>query len=135
MSIKYVKVQRNITTGTTPGIRYLARIFRTGNINLEELCNEVAYATSFPQPDVMGVVKALEIAISTHILNGEAVKLGILGMFAPGIKATAKTSLAQVDATTIRRAYCRFYPSTTFMDSLSKVSFEEADTDITGLQP
>ncbi|MDR1847103.1 MAG: hypothetical protein LBR17_03185 [Bacteroidales bacterium] len=135
MSIKYVKVQRNISTGTTPGVRYLARIFRSGNITIEQLAAEISEATTVSFPDVLASVKALEIIISRHVLNSEAVKLGMLGMFAPGIKATAKSTLAQVDPTTIQRAYCRFYPSATFMNQLDKASFEEANLDITGLQP
>jgi predicted histone-like DNA-binding protein len=134
MSIKYVKVQRNIYTGATPGTRYLARIFRVSNIDMDELATEISEATTVSFPDVLAALKALEIIISRHVLNGEAVKLNVLGMFAPGIKATAKTTLAQVDATTIKRAYCRFYPSPIFMKKLEKASFEEADLDITGLQ-
>jgi predicted histone-like DNA-binding protein len=134
MSIEYVKVQRNIHVGTTPGTRYLARIFRKGNVTLEQLCEEISYATTMSEPDVLGVIKALEIAVSQHILNGEGVKLGRSGSFLRGIQATAKTTLAQVDASTIKRAYCRFYPSAKFMDDLSKVGFEEANLDITGLQ-
>ncbi|MDR0789656.1 MAG: hypothetical protein LBO06_02535 [Bacteroidales bacterium] len=134
MSIKFVKVQRNIHTGANPGTRYLARIFRVSNITTEKLAVEISEATTVSAPDVLAALKALEIIVSRHILNGEAVKLDILGMFAPGIKATAKTTLAQVDASTIKRAYCRFYPSPDFMKQLAKASFEEANLDITGLQ-
>jgi predicted histone-like DNA-binding protein len=134
MSIKYVKVMRNLHVGTTPGTRYWARIFRKGDVTLDKIALEISNATTVSYPDVLAALKAFEIQVSAHITNGEAVKLGILGMFAPGIQATAKTTLAQVDATTIKRAYCRFYPSAKFKNDLSKAGFEEADLDITGLQ-
>ncbi|MDR1006001.1 MAG: hypothetical protein LBL74_03975 [Bacteroidales bacterium] len=134
MSIKYVKVMRNINVGASPGVQYLARIFRKGNISQEQIAQEIAEATTLSYPDTLAVLKALEIHVSAHILNGEAIKFGVLGMFAPGIKATAKASLALVDESTIKRAYCRFYPSVDFKKSLDKATFEEADLDITGLQ-
>ncbi|MDR0790648.1 MAG: hypothetical protein LBO06_07615 [Bacteroidales bacterium] len=134
MSIKYVKVQRNIHTGANPGTRYLARIFRTNNVTLDQLAREISDATTVSYPDTLAALKALEIHVSAHVLSGEAVKLGLLGMFAPVIHATAKTTLAQVDASTIKRATCRFYPAVTFKDALDKVAFEEANLDITGLQ-
>ena len=134
MSIKYVRVMRNIHIGASPGIRYMARIFRKGNITIDQLAKEIADATTITYPDVLAVLKAFEIHISAHIANGEAVKLGVLGMFAPAIKATAKTTLSQVDATTIKRAFCRFYPSVKFKNDISKTGFEEVNLDITGLQ-
>jgi predicted histone-like DNA-binding protein len=134
MSIKYVKVQRNIHTGSNPGTRYLARIFRINNVTIDQIAKEISDATTVSYPDVLAALKAFEIHVSDHITNGEAVKFGILGMFAPGITATAKTTLAQVDASTIKRGYCRFYPSVAFKDSINKAGFEEANLDITGLQ-
>jgi predicted histone-like DNA-binding protein len=109
-------------------------VFRTNNVTLDAIAKEISDATTVSYPDTLAALKAFEIHVSKHVLNGEAVKLGILGMFAPGIKATAKTTLAQVDATTIKRGYCRFYPSVDFKNAMDKASFVEADLDITGLQ-
>ncbi|MDR0789233.1 MAG: hypothetical protein LBO06_00400 [Bacteroidales bacterium] len=134
MSIKIVKVRREIHTGATPGTRYLNRVFRTGNAKLDDIASEIEQATTVSYSDVLAVLKALEITVSRHVLNGEGVKLGLLGAFLPGIKATAKTTLAQVDVSTIQRAYCRFYPSSHFKEKLDKATFEELNLDITGLQ-
>src|SRR5574344_551787 len=135
MAMDYIRVQRNIHTGATPGTKYLARIYRKGNISVDNLASEIAEATTMSYPDVLGVLKALEITISRHILNGEGVKLDILGSFLPAISAKAQATLDKVTSESIRKARCRFYPSAKFMTQLAKVGFNLADLTVHGYQP
>src|SRR5574344_12765 len=135
MAMDYVRIQRNIHTGATPGTKYLARIYRKGNISMDSLCTEISEATTMSYPDVLGVLKALEIIISRHVLNGEGVRLDLLGSFVPSIHATAKTALADVTPETIRKAACRFFPSVKFKTQLTKTGFNLVDLTVHGYQP
>lgn len=135
MAINYVRVKRDIRTGFSPGDKYLAQIFRSSDVSMDELCTEISQATTVGYPDVLACLKALEINISRHILAGRAVKFSLLGSFIPGIKAKAMDELEEVTSSTIVRAKCRFYPSPTFMRDLAKTSFVLKDLDIKGLQP
>lgn len=132
--IKYVKVLKKINVGAAPGMKYLARLFRGNDVTLDQLCQEITESTTLSYPDVLACIKSFEINISKHIQNGSSVKLGILGAFIPKIKATAMDTLEEVDATTIKSASCRFYPSVDFKRSLAKASFVEADLNIKGIQ-
>ena len=132
--IKYVRVKKLIQTGANPGQKYLARIFRGNDVSMDQLCQEITESTTVSYPDVLACLKALEISISRHVLNGSAVKLGYLGSFIPAIKATAMDDLDMVDASTIKMARCRFYASPEFKRSLAKTSFSEANLEIKGLQ-
>lgn len=132
--IKYVKVQRNIQVGADPGIKFLARLFRSNDVSINQLCDEISESTTVSYPDVLACLKALEITVSRHILNGSAVKLGYLGSFIPSIKVKVQDTLAMVDASTIQSARCRFYPSPIFKNQLAKTSFSEANLEIKGLQ-
>ncbi len=132
--IRYIKVTKKIVTGQNQGMKFFARLFRGNDVSIDQLCQEIVESTTLSYPDVLACLKALEINISRHIQNGSAVKFNILGSFIPKIKATAMGTLEEVDATTIKAASCRFYPSTKFKDSLSKVAFSEVDLNIKGLQ-
>lgn len=132
--IKYVKVERKISTGSNPGQKFLARIFRGNDVTIDQLCQEISEGTTLSYPDVLACLKALEINVSRHVQNGSAVKFNILGAFIPKIRATAMDTPKEVDASTIRYATCRFYPSVTFRRNLSKTSFQEVDLEIAGLQ-
>lgn len=134
MAISYVRVKRKITTGSNPGDKYLASIFRESDVSLNDLCVEISQSTTVSYPDVLACLKALEINISRHILNGRAVKFPLLGSFIPSIKATAKDTLEEVDVSSIKKARCRFYPSPAFMYDLSKTSFNLRDLEVKGYQ-
>lgn len=123
-----------IATGATPGMKYLAQIFRSNDVTIDQLCQEITESTTLSYPDVLACLKALEINISRHIQNGSAVKFNILGAFIPSIRVEAKDTLEEVDASTIRFAKCRFFPSVNFKRNLAKVAFVEADLNIKGLQ-
>ena len=132
--IKYVKVKRLIQVGANPGQKYLARIFRSNDVTMDQLCEEISESTTVSYPDVLACLKALEITVSRHVMNGEAVKFAYLGYFIPAIKAKAMDELNMVDASTIKAFRCRFYPSPEFKRSLSKTGFAEANLEIKGLQ-
>ncbi|MFA7081661.1 MAG: HU family DNA-binding protein [Bacteroidales bacterium] len=132
--IKFVKVQRNIQVGATPGIKFLARLFRGNDVSMDQLCQEITESTTVSYPDVLACLKSLEITVSRHIQNGSAVKLNYLGSFIPSIKVKAQTNLESVDASTIQSAKCRFYASPDFKRSLAKTGFAEANLEIKGLQ-
>ncbi|MCK9163533.1 MAG: hypothetical protein M0O93_04210 [Bacteroidales bacterium] len=132
--IKYVKVQRLIPVGANPGLKFLARLFRSNDVTMDQLCQEISESTTVSFPDVLACLKALEITVSRHIMNGEAVKFAYLGSFIPAIKAKVQDALEDVDASTIKTVRCRFYPSPDFKRSLAKTSLAEANLDMKGLQ-
>ena len=132
--IRYVRVERKINTGQNPGTKFLARLFRSNDVSIDQICGEIAESTTLSYPDVLACLKAFEINIAKHVQNGSAVKFNILGAFIPKIKATAMETLEEVDASTIKNFSCRFYPSVDFKRSLAKANFVEADLNIKGIQ-
>lgn len=133
MAIEYVKVKRNILLGNNPGERYVARLFRGQDMDLDMIAESISNSTTVSFADVLATLKALETEISKAILNGNAVKLGYLGAFIPSIKAKSQLDVDKVDANTITRFSCRFYPSQKFKHNLKMVKFQEVDLKIKGL--
>ncbi|MBR5254221.1 MAG: hypothetical protein IKV46_04185 [Bacteroidales bacterium] len=131
--IKYVKVKRNILLGENPGERYVARLFRGQDVNLDTIAETISNSTTVSFSDILAVLKALEMEISRAVLSGSAVKLGYLGSFFPTISAKSQPEAEKVDATTIKKFSCRFLPSSSFKHSLAKVKYQEADIEVKGL--
>ena len=132
--IRYVRVERKINTGQNPGTKFLARLFRSNDVSIDQICGEIAESTTLSYPDVLACLKAFEINIAKHVQNGSAVKFNILGAFLPKIKAIAMATPEEVDASTIKSVSCRFYPSVDFKRNLAKANFVEADLNIKGIQ-
>ena len=108
--INYVKVKRNILVGNNPGERYVARLFRGQDVDLDTIAESISNSTTITYADVIATLKALEIEISKAILNGSAVKLNYLGSFIPTINAKSQLEIDTCDASSIKRFSCRFYP-------------------------
>ncbi len=132
MAINFVKVKRNINFGENPGERFVARLYRGQDISIERIATDISESTTIGYPDVIACLKAMEMHISKHILDGSAVKLGYLGSFIPQISAKSQESSDLVDASTIKKVSCRFLPSATFKHSLAKCKFQETDLVVKG---
>ncbi len=133
MSVNYVKVKRMVHVGENPGEKFMARLWRNQDINLDTIAEEISNSTTMNYADVIGVVKALEQQISKYIMNGSAVKLGMLGSFVPAISAKACESADDVTNESIKRVKCLFKPSVKFRNLLAKASLKEKDLTVKGL--
>ena len=131
--VNYVKVKRDIHTGNNPGERYLARLVRNQDIDLDSIAESISNSTTISYADVIATLKALEIEISKAILNGSAVKLNYLGSFIPQMNAKSQLDIDTCDASSITRYSCRFYPSTKFKHNLKQAKFAEKNMEIKGL--
>ena len=65
MAIKYVKVKRTINVGDNPGEKFLARIYRGQDVEIDQIASEISEATTVTHPDVLACLKALEFHISS----------------------------------------------------------------------
>ena len=131
--VNYVKVKRDIHTGNNPGERYLARLVRNQDIDLDSIAESISNSTTISYADVIATLKALEIEISKAILNGSAVKLNYLGSFIPQMNAKSQLDIDTCDASSITRYSCRFFPSTKFKHNLKQAKFGEKNMEIKGL--
>jgi predicted histone-like DNA-binding protein len=123
----YVKSKRSLWIKGAKEERYMARIFRGSNVTLDVIAKEISHATSVSYPDVVAALKAFEIHVSNHVLQGNAVFFGTLGAFIPKIKSTAVATADEVDAQSIKKVTCRFFPSVSFKNTLKGVTLEYKD--------
>ncbi|MDD4528414.1 MAG: HU family DNA-binding protein [Bacteroidales bacterium] len=132
--MRFVIVQRMIVVGLTPGMKFLARIFRNEPVDFERIAEEISENSTMSSGDVMGVLRQLEKVIMLHILDGTTVKLGALGTFSAIINATACATKEEVKASTIKRVWINFRPSVAFSKRLKDTKTHIVDLDIKGLQ-
>jgi predicted histone-like DNA-binding protein len=131
--MRFVIVRRRIAVGTTPGIKYLARIFRNEPIEFDRIAGEIADITTVSEPDIMAVLMSLEKVIKRHTIDGTTVKLGALGYFEPTISAKAVDTPDEVTIDTIRSLGVNFCPSVKFRKELKDAKAKFVNLDIKGL--
>ena len=125
--INFIKTKRPMYIKGVKEDRYVASIYRSTDTSLDSIAKEISHATSVSYPDVLAALKAFEIHVAAHVLEGSAVKFVTLGAFIPALRSKAVASLDDVDADTVKRVTCRFYPSVAFRNQLKGAELEFKD--------
>jgi predicted histone-like DNA-binding protein len=130
MAIQFVKVKRNINFGENPGERFIARIVREQSVDLDYIAEQIAGASTMSKADVMGVLQQLQVEMSYHLLRGASVRLGLLGIFTPNLRAKSQETADLVKADTIKGLHIAFRPSPWLTYQIKNAKFNYVDTNI-----
>ena len=133
--INFVTVKRNITVGSAPGQKFLARLFRGPMVSQNELCSFISESTTLSRGEVKLVVDQLQFYIRKFCSNSQAVKLDDLGIFAPRIQVKVVNTADEVTADTIRRKSVQFRPCVELQNYMNQAESQKKDLTIQGLQP
>lgn len=132
--ISYIKIKKRIAVGATPGVKFMARIFREKAVDLKTIADRISATSTMSKGDIIGVLQQLEIVLAWYIVEGIPIKLGVLGSFETGIQATACNTLEEVTEETIKRKYIIFKPSIELKKMLDDAKVNYLDLNIAGLQ-
>ena len=133
MALKFIKQKRKITTGFSPGEKFVAKILQDDVIDTRKLSEIIAETSSLSRGDILSVLAQLETVIGWALQEGNAVQLGDLGRFVLGIKATVMNTPEEVDAGTVKRVYVRFVPSVYFIKKIKELKVKIQKLDFKGL--
>jgi|SRR5690554_1273051 predicted histone-like DNA-binding protein len=121
--IYYNVVRRNISTGFSPGEKYLAVIDRSGIMNQEQLADKIADMSSLAYNDVLSALAALQMVIADATMSGVTVQLDQLGNFTPFLKSKAMETEEEANSESIQRLRVNFYPNVRFKNKLKSTGF------------
>lgn len=133
MAINYAKLKRTINVGNNPGEKFIARIVKEQAVDLDQIAEEIAGASTMSKADVLGVLQQLQVQMKYHLLRGAAVKLELLGSFTPSLRAKAVASPDEVNVQAIKGVHINFKPSKWLNKEVKDVSFRLVDPTIKGL--
>lgn len=132
--MSYVIICKKIVVGATPGIKYLAKIFRGKAVDLKVIADRISNTSTMSKGDIMGVLQQFEIVLAWYITEGIPIKLDVFGSFTPCIQATACSTLEEVNDGTIKRKYIIYKPSKELKKILNDTKIGYMDLNIKGLQ-
>ncbi|MGM9688152.1 MAG: HU family DNA-binding protein [Alloprevotella sp.] len=126
-------VIRSIKSPRTGESKYFPQIAPAPPVMRKELIQEIEQKTTLTSTDVKACLDALEHAISNHLVQGQAVRLGDLGSFRPTLASKGVDSIDKCDSSLIKRVRCRFTMSATMTMHLkaANINFQPYKTPAT----
>lgn len=134
MAISFIIQKRRITVGATPGVKFVARIFRESTISQLTIAKEIANSSSLSVGDVLSVIRSLQEKIAEHLSQGQGIRFDLLGIYKPAIKALAMNTMEKVKSSTVENVYINFLPNKELIEAIRAAGVEYIDTNITGIQ-
>ena len=105
--------------------KFYARPISSGEISLEDLAEDIAYASSINESDVMAVLYSLVRVVPRHIAQGFIVRLGGLGSFRLGASSLGSDTPEEVTAANIQRPRVIFQNGLRIKKALSTLTFRK----------
>lgn len=102
--------------------KYYAKAQANGSVSINELAEEIAYATTLTDGDVLNVIRALVKRINMHIANGQIVKLENLGSFQAQLRSDGSDTEDTFSPSLIRKVTLQFRPGIGLKGQLNKAN-------------
>lgn len=121
MAINYCVVgMQNPLDRESGEIKYYPKAQASGSVGINELAEEISYATTLTDGDVLNVIRALVKRINMHIANGQIVKLENLGSFQAQLQSHGSSTEDTYSPSLIRKVTLQFRPGIGLKGQLNK---------------
>ena len=124
MAIKYRLIQR-IQPGVVGGgtKKWYAAMRNDGELSVDDLVREIEKFSALSEPDILGVILALENVIQKELVNGKIIRLDKLGSFYPSLSSEGAVSEEKFTVNLIKGAKVNYRPGKRISDALSMATF------------
>lgn len=127
MPVKYSLVELpNLNNPEEPAMFY-ARAQSSGIIMLNQIIEEISYASSLTDGDVLNAIRGLIRAMRTHLAAGRIVNLGELGSFRFEISSSGAATKEEFNQSNIKRAKFCYRPGSMVKDIQSNLRYERVE--------
>jgi len=126
MSIKF-KTQEKGQPGVVGGgdKKFYATIAFNEEISVEELTQEIEKFSALSEPDIKGVIIALENVISAKLAAGHIVRMDQLGSFYPAISSRGEETEEEVTSHSIKNVKVNYRPGKRILSAMKDAGFKK----------
>lgn len=126
MAIKY-QVQEKAQPGVKGGgiRKYYATIVNDGEVTIDDLVKDIEKFSALSEPDIRGVVIALENVIQDSLANSKIVRLEKLGTLYPSLSSEGRDKEEEVDANCIKKVGVNYRPGARILQAIQNAGFKK----------
>lgn len=120
MAINYsVAAMKNPNPMSEGEVKYYAKAQANGVVTADQLADEIAYATTLTDGDVLNAIRALVSQIKKHLQNGRIVRLEALGSFQVQLRGSGADTEEMFTPSFISEAHIQFRPGISIRQALN----------------
>jgi predicted histone-like DNA-binding protein len=120
--MRFKKSKRKITTGSSPGDKFVPQLDRGVKVNTEQLAEMMVTSSTVSKGDMLNTIDSLITQMFYVLQLGHSVKLRGFGTFYVKTKVKAVDTLEEVTADTVERITIGFLPDVEIRDRMKKIS-------------
>lgn len=136
MSIKFKVLEKG-----QPGVvgggekKWYAQIVYDEEVTVDELVQEIEKFCSLTEPDIRGVITALENVIQNKLSASRIVRMERLGSFYPAISSNGEDEESKVDANSIKKVSVNYRPGDRITKAINDAGFKKVSSTTKGVSP
>ena len=97
-----------------------------GETNVDELIAEIEKFSALSEPDIRGVISALENVIQNKLADSKIVRLDKLGTFYPAISSEGKDKPEEVTAKSVKNVTVNYRAGARIIETMKAKGFKKA---------
>jgi len=105
--------------------KYYAQVATDGERSLDELIAEIKKIVAVSEPNIRGVIAAIENVVLNALADNKIVRWDRLGTFYPALQSEGKENPQEVEQECIKKIDVNFRPGAWLMKEMSKKGFEK----------
>ena len=111
-----VNKRKNPQTGAE---KFYGAVNIQSTVDLEDIAEEIAYATTATEADVKAVLSSLQKYVIEHLKNGQSIRLGDLCAIRTTMTSTGQADKDSFASSQIKKVRARFTPSQRIKNALA----------------
>lgn len=123
MAIPFLPSGKTNPNDVLAPMKYYPRASNYGEIDLDELAEQVSFSSTVTPADCYAVIISLVDVVSNSLENGKIVRLGHLGSFQVSIKGESSPTPEAVKAQDVKSASILFRPGKKLKTMLNRLVF------------
>ena len=122
----------NVMEKGQPGVvgggvkKFYATIKYDGEVTIDDLVKEIEKFSSLSEPDIRGVIIALENVIQDKLSNSKIVRLEKLGNFYPSFSSEGVEKAENFSSNNIKKVNVNYRPGVRIIKALENAGFKKA---------
>jgi len=105
--------------------KYYAGIVFDGEVTVDDLVVEIEKFSALSEPDIRGVIVALENVIQNKLADSKIVRLEKLGTFYPALSSEGKDKAEDVTSNAIKKVGVNYRPGARIIKAMEAKGFKK----------